>query len=162
MDFDQIDSYEPAIQTIAKRLSPADHCLDYVSQLRMESWDAQMEFRNRYGFCLPAERRYVHKTLWNSARTKIRGRKFRGAVCLETMAVDTPPESKLSDVTGKYEAREALEMLESRLGLDFQLLLRIGYAGELIEAHEVEDGSMPIFRRRVRNLRARARRVLSE
>jgi len=165
MQFSVLDSYEPAIQKISRRMTApnqVDHMgfdrEDYRAKLRFVSWEAQIIFRNRHRFCEPQERRYVHHTLWNTARNWKRRRYFRTGQVWKIK--DDTDSTYFEDK--RLEARNALRVLESTMGSEFQVLLRVGEAdGSIVDAHcPEEDGNFNKFRWRVRRLRLRAKEIL--
>ena len=163
MSFEHLDSYEPAIKQIAGLMvgkAQLDHLGhdrdDYASQLRMHSWKVQLKFRERYGFCAPAERRYVHYSLWNESKQWKRARTFRAKQILK----HDPDDGTYLD-EDRFIARQLLERLEQTLGPKFDILRRVGEAGgHIASAYKENDGNFEAFAKRVRRLRKEARKVL--
>lgn len=136
---------------------------DYMSELRLVSWEAQDQFRRRYGFCEPAERRYVTKALWNYARDRkalqrVRERaqnqlEFTRHLTFEAIC----PESNL-------DARESIRILQRKLPpSDFLDLVRVfesGHASEAYTGPDEEGCSYQNFCRRIAALKKRAREIL--
>lgn len=161
--FDHLDSYEPAIKQIAGVMvgkAQLDHLGldrdDYASELRMKSWDFQIAFRKRYGFCAPAERRYVYQALWNASKQWKRKRTFRTKQILK----HEPDDVTYFD-EDRFIARQSLERLKNALGPKFDLLRRVGEAGgHIASAYKEDDGNFEAFAKRVRRLRKEARVIL--
>lgn len=173
MDFGLLDSYEPVVRKVASSLVRrggidvlANDQDDYESLLRIASFNLQNEFRDRYGFNLEAERRYVMKALWNEARTLGRTRIRRmGGMLRHEAEPEGPAHTLKAELEGRMEARYALRRLASRMGQeDFSVLRRVGESVKGSQAYDpaLDQGSKFDFAKRVTLLRKQAREILDK
>lgn len=160
------DTYGEVIQKIVAGLVPRDQIdqtaqdrADYRSELWLAAWEAQTRFRRKSplgGGQIDDdwERRYVFRALWNASLLCRRRRRNLVRV--------TDSTERTIDYESQYQAAEVLGLLERRLGREnFSVLRRLGEAGGVIERARVpSDGNYDSFRRRVRVLRKKARKIL--
>jgi len=165
----RLDVYEKSAKRISRSILPAHQIdasgndrEDYEHQLLIKSWEAQVAFRTRNGFCTPAESRYVHACLWNSARNARRD--ARWLECRKS-PLDYVPQSRLGvDPIEQIEARDLLRVLRVKFTEEeWGALSRVAMTGgNVVRAHEEHsDGTLAAFRRRVSKLRNKAREILS-
>lgn len=162
--------YKPAAQLLARRFGPTGGMLDakargrddYAQELRLKAIDVAGHFQVRVGFCLPAERRYTYKALWNRARNWRRDQLRRQTLGL---VVDAQREDALGvyEIESQIEARQIVRVLISVLGPeDRDILARLVDAdGVIPDAWNPEiDGTLRTFQRRVARLRERAKKAV--
>lgn len=167
MQTELLDSYESAIRRISKSHSPkgtvdvlAMDRDDYESALRVESIRLQLEFRERHGFNVNAEQRYVWKGLWNASAglARQRARHVRGLMRLA--ATEPPVDETKRDVEERYEQREAISMLKVGLGDGYNILHRAAQFTTLTQSWDEETHSYRSYRRVIARLREQAREIL--
>lgn len=164
------DDYTPAIKSIIGAYAPMPGMMDssgkdrddYFQELQLVSWTSQRKFRDRYGYCSPAERRYTHKCLWNYARSYRRDANSLDGrhVDYEVIAPTLDTGIQLEDQVG---ARISLSTLESRLPRrDWDTLLSVGVCnGSVMEAAGQEQEQYTRFRKRVYRVRRQAKALLA-
>lgn len=170
-----IESYTPVAKTIANRcrfLEGVD-CTgrsvdDYRQELLIEALKIANKYQQSYGFCSPAERRYVAKSLWNLrhtfARTHARKR-TQAETALDRLTVtDVPTSTSAMEFGGWLDARESVRLLSKRLttyetGVVLRLCDADGNVGAAWDGSV--DGSRSKFYDRVAKLRAKAKRIIA-
>ncbi len=129
---------------------------DYAADFAWCGAEAREQFCNRYGFCTPAERRYVAKSIWNAAKMARRKQVRHGRLFVQ---LETIPEP-VDDFEARMEARDLVRRLEERLShQDFEMLTRVSVFGGIAAAWNPEEDECceKTFRGRVRLAKARAR-----
>ena len=148
--------FTPLAREVAHRMFPAGQVIrgrdrdDHAAEFAVVAANAREVFCERYGWCTPAERRYVRKTVWNAARNARRDA-FRHRELFDSDA-QLPEET--DDFEARMEARDLVRRIEARFGLDS--------VEELARVY-VSDGYAPDDRaraRRVQRLRLSVRRFL--
>jgi hypothetical protein len=95
---------------------------DYASQLLLDSQRIRQRFRSSYGYCEPAERRYVRRAMVNRVRN---WRRDEGRAGWMVERVEELPDLEY-DGTGRVEAREVLSLLSRSLSdYEIDILLRL-------------------------------------
>jgi len=162
----EFTAYDGVIKKISNQVSPTvlgllgEDNIDLESQLRFVSWDTQLKFQDNFGFCTPAERRYVIASLYNYARAKYRHKQVWTNYC-NSVLVD-PPSTIFLNLIGQLEARNALQKLQATMPVGYNILKRVGEAGDITSAYDSRlDQSPRTFRRRVNQLRMKARSILN-
>ena len=162
--------YKLAARSVAVRFWPESRMIDargrtrddYVQELRLKAVEAADRFQQSHGFCLPAERRYTYKALWNRARGWC-----RDARCQTVCAI--PLDGGHGEVLGSYDIEgnlEARQVIRSLLGClsrkEREVLVQlVESGGNVSQAFDPEiDGSWRAFRRRVARLRWKAEKVM--
>jgi len=84
---------------------------DYRQEFALLALHASRSFQERYGFCLPAERRFTYKSLWRHTAQLMR-RQLAAERHPVTQSAEAPEVAV--DVEGQYEAAEALRVLQQR------------------------------------------------
>ena len=161
--------YQPVSKRLARRFGPRSGMLDakartredFTHELRLKAIDAAEFFQRRVGFCLPAERRYIYKALWNLSRN---WRRDQHRQKLFEVVVDSHEETALGvyEIAGQIEARDVLRTLIDALpARDQEVLGRLAAAkGVISEAWDPSrDGPLWRFERQVSRIRNRAKRV---
>jgi len=161
--------YQPAAKALARRFGPRSGMLDarartqedYSHELRLKAVGAADRFQKWKGFCLPAERRYVYKALWNRARNWRRDQQRSQAM---SAVVDVHHEEALGvyEIEAQLEARQVVRVLASALSpKETVILARLVEAnGVLRQAWRPElDGPIREFTRRVARIRRKAKKV---
>ena len=161
-------TYQPLAKLIARRHRPLFGSLDnrgrgvddYRQELRLKAIDVAVHFQKAEGFCLPAERRYVAKSMWNLARNWRRSQ-HSGPVC---GALDNHADSELGSyqIEPQLEARHLVRVLVEALPPhEVELLGRLIQADGVIgRAWDPKiDGKRRLFERRVEKLREKARTI---
>jgi hypothetical protein len=166
-----LDSYESAIKRISKshglRHSGGVDVMamdreDYEAVLRVESIELQNQFRERHGFNVDAERRYVHKGLWNASRSLGRTRIVRVKQMERYVDVDIPETTQMRELEYQHEVHDIIRRLKRRLPpSEYQILHRVAQHEKLTEAWNPDvDGGYRSFTRKVRRLQDQARKIL--
>jgi len=162
--------YKLAAAVVAARFWPEARMVDarartrddYVQELRLQAINAANRFQHSRGFCLPEERRYTYKALWNHARNWRRGN-WRNTVS------EVPLDAEYGEVLGSYqidgqlEAREAIGSLLGCLCFkEREVLFRlVESGGNVNQAFDPDlDDSWRGFRKRVARLRRKAKKVM--
>lgn len=161
--------YQSAAKLLARRFGPRSGMLDakartredYTQELRLKAIEVAERFQKRVGFCLPAERRYTYKAMWNRARN---WRRDQGRHRLFEMAVDSHSEEALGvyQIDEQIAARQVVRVLIEVLPPeDKEIVARLAEAnGVISEAWQPEiDGSLTKFERRVGRIRRVAKKV---
>lgn len=132
---------------------------DYTTLLAFEAAGAARLFRERHGFCEPAERRYVKAAL--RKRRIIYYRKQRRHTELFGVPFEAAPHPVLQ-IDGELEARDAIRRLAAELtDDDFQFLVRVGLSdGKLTSA--VNEKERRTAANRLKRLRQRALAILRD
>lgn len=128
---------------------------DYAAEFAWRGAEAREQFCNRYGFCTPAERRYVAKSLWNAARMARRKQATHASLFVPLEVIPEP----VDNFEARMEARDLVRRLEQRLSKqDFEMLSRVSVAGGIQAAWSPErDGCCETtFRVRVWKAKRRA------
>jgi len=168
-----IDEYDQAAKAISKHLG---HMIrgdvdeqgrsrdDYHQDLRLHAIETAERFQNTKGFCLPAERRYVHKSLWNLARdwqrTNNKARSIRYSVPIDEMREERTeqwydPHDQLSAI---HDINRLKEKLPSNT---WELLCRVAECGSARAAFDpARDGNISTHRLRVATAVTQAKKIL--
>jgi len=137
-----LDEYDDAAQRISRHVerrigrnvidAQARTQDDYLQDLRLRAIETAETFQRVNGFCLPAERRYVHKSLWNRARDWTRTHILESFKRHDT-SVEFLSEDKTNqwyDPEPQLEAIHALRQLEVRLPTEqWHVLREVAEAG---------------------------------
>ena len=125
---------------------------DYAVEFAFVAADAREKFCERFGWCTPAERRYVSKSVWNAARNARKRIARHLELFNHTQVVPEP----VDDFEARMEARDLVRRLEARLGRDnIEMLVRPWDP-------ELDQCSFDAFRHRQRKVRSSARRFLEK
>jgi hypothetical protein len=157
--------FAPLAQEVAKTVLPPREVDgfgcdrdDYAAEFAWRGAEAREQFCNRYGFCTPAERRYVAKSMWNAARMARRKQVVHGRLFVPLEAIPEP----VDDFEARMEARDLVRRLEQRLShRDFEVLTRVSVAGGIRAAWNPaqDECCEKTFRGRVSMAKQRAREV---
>ena len=129
---------------------------DYAAEFAWCAAEAREQFCNRFGFCTPAERRYVAKSVWNAAKMV---RRKQGVHSRLFTPLELIPEP-VDNFEARMEARDLVRRLEERLSKhDFEVLARVSVAGGIQAAWNPDECCEKTFRGRVRKAKERAREV---
>jgi len=122
------EQYRPAARAAARTLCPVASQVDRMGNTREDyealfAWrasQAAVGFRERQGFCGPAEARYVGRSISNAKTSTARNyqRRVSGGVQFLSWESDPLPEEIPAityDVQSQLEARSVLRWLQSRL-----------------------------------------------
>jgi len=135
---------------------------DFVQELRLHAIEVAGIFQKRFGFCLPAERRYVSRSLWRRAYNWNRDAKRkrlpeRDGMDPDEIAVDPNLDAAIeaqrgaSDLVGYFAPEEK------------SIFARLWAAdGISQQAWQITDGDKRSFRRRVAKLRKKAKNLLGD
>ena len=164
--------YHATAKFLAQRFGPQFDGLDfrarskedYAQELRLKAITVADRFQHRVGFCLPAERRYTYKALWNRARNWRRDQQRREAY---GTPLDAYGEGVLGvySIDGQLEARETLSRLLSGISRKDRLALEsLVAAGGMVSAawDPAIDSSLKLFRRRITRLRRKAKMAMCD
>jgi len=136
---------------------------DYTQELVLLSEKAAKKFQGAYGFCLPAEKRYVAKSLWRAGsgfrREQYRVSKLRYDY---ESAVRNLNSEEFSEES-RYEARAKLRYLKNHLDEDqFKNLVWLAESGGLRQSYNTEDVTRDVHRKRMADLREKAKTLLED
>jgi len=138
---------------------------DYRQEFAWRAVKVALRFQEKFGFCLPSEKRFVYKSLW--VHTSNVRRTFRKKTRLPVVRYGLSPGSigvdrdSCYDMTARIEASEDLRRLSEALSAsEWEILFRVGMAGGVREAWLPSDGSRSTFSERVRRIRTRAKQIL--
>ena len=164
--------YQPVAKSVARCFWPEPRELDalartrddHVQELRLHAIEAAHRFQCQKGFCLPAERRYTYKALWNHARNWRRENQRHHVVAV-------PLDDGNGEALGSYriesqlEARQVVQSLLAHLSPQERALLpRLMESGGCLQkAFDPQiDGNQRTLRKRVARLRQKAKKALGE
>lgn len=162
--------YHPTATLLAFRYGPRLGALDemarttddYVQELRLKAITTANRFQKLNGFCLPAERRYTYKSLWNRARSWKRKR-FQRALREVPLLDSMERASGTYQIEGQLVAREVVRVLHSVLTADDrELLARLVQSDGIVSKAWIPetDGSLRTFERRVAQVRELAKNLM--
>ena len=162
--------YQGAAKLLAKRFGPRPGMLDlkarsrddYTQELRLKAIEVADRFQRIRGFCLPAERRYTHKALWNRARSWRRDQ-GRHQIFEQTYDAHSAKALGVYQIEEQLEARETLRMLADVLSQeDQEILTRLALVnGAISHAWDPNlDGTLRNFQRKVAKMRRSAKRAV--
>lgn len=166
-----LQEYQPAVRKVSNILRQDKGVVDEMGwdydDYRQEfSWHAvktALSFQEKHGFCLPAERRYTHKSLWNRVSNLRReyARKTRIPL-VRTCGLLERQDAQGYDMEAQYEARESLKRLADELtAREMDVLLRVAAAGSVCDVRDpILDGKSKTFEGEVRRARAQAKKIL--
>jgi hypothetical protein len=134
---------------------------DYVSELAIEALLASRKYQERYGGG-NGESRYVHKSLWNYARSQKRFRFRRRHFWFQTFESELDPVSPVS-LEDQTEARDLLAVIQKKLDKrSWGLLASVAEAdGDLSAAWEADPScNRWYFNAKVQRAREAGRKVI--
>jgi hypothetical protein len=159
-DVRDLVEFAPLAREVAGRMLPAGELAagkdreDHAVEFAFVAAEARERFCERYGWCTPAERRYVRKAVWNAARDARRAAQRHSSVIDDNAEI---PEN-LDDWESRMDARDLIRRMEARLGReDLELLIRAHLDGRSgAWDPEADDCARSTFMRRVWAAKRRA------